>query len=211
MIRPAELHCINSINMGVIVIPTMKKPANSLLKVVIGLWIGIFLGALVLVGLVLTGKVSLGSSAEPGFPPLAKIESGSLANDFQLVDLDGSTLQLSEFRGKVVVINFWATWCIPCLQEMPMFEAYSSQYPAVEVLGIDQAESHDQVAPFIERMGLTYPILLDLNAKVSELYKVSLLPSTFFVDQEGMIRFRHYGIMSQDQLEYYLDTLGGLE
>jgi cytochrome c biogenesis protein CcmG, thiol:disulfide interchange protein DsbE len=193
------------------VIPTKKKSSSNLLKVVIGLWIGIFLGGLVLVGLVFTGKISLGSSSEPDFPPLAKIESGSLANDFQLQDLEGNTVQLSEFRGKVVMVNFWATWCIPCIQEMPMFEAYASEYPNVVMVSIDEEESHDQVAPYIERMGLTYPILLDLNAKVSELYKVSLLPSTFFVDKEGMIRFRHFGVMSQDQLVYYLDTLGASE
>jgi len=192
---------------------TTSKTKNSsgLLKVVIGLWIVIFVGAAVLIGLVLTDKISLGGPSAPEFPPLAKIESGSLANDFQLSDLDGNTIKLSDFRGKIVVVNFWATWCIPCLEEMPMFQAYTSQYPDIALLGIDQAESQNQVAPLIEKMGLTYPILLDLNAKVAELYRVSILPSTFFIDQEGMVRFRHYGVMSQDQFVYYLQTLGAIE
>lgn len=188
-----------------------KNTSKNLLKVVIGLWVAIFIGVAVLVGLVLTGTISLGATAEQDYAPLAKLESGSLANDFQLAALDTETVRLSDLRGKVVVINFWATWCIPCIQEMPMFEAYSNQYPQIVVLGIDQAESRDQVAPFIARMGITYPTLLDINAKVSELYNVFMLPSTFFVDQDGMIRFRHYGIMSQDQFLYYLKTLGAIE
>lgn len=192
-------------------IPEKKKNSSKLIKIVVGLWVGIFLGAAVLIGLVLTGKISLGVSNVPEFPPLAKIESGSVANDFQLSDLEGNQVQLSEFRGKTVVVNFWATWCIPCIEEMPMFEAYSSQYPDIVFLSIDEEESREQVAPFIERMGLNYPILLDLNAKVAEHYKVSMLPSTFFIDPEGMIRFRHYGIMAQDQLVYYLQTLGAIE
>ncbi len=198
-------------NLGETVTETNKKSSNNLMKIVIGLWVGIFLGALILGGLVLTGKITLGGSAEQEFPPLARIESGTLANDFQLNDLEGEAVRLSDLRGKVVVINFWATWCVPCIQEMPMFDAYASQYSGIVMLGIDQAESHEQVLPYNERMGLKYPILLDLNAKVSDLYKVSLLPSTFFIDKQGMVRFRHYGIMSPDQLVYYLDTLEALE
>jgi cytochrome c biogenesis protein CcmG, thiol:disulfide interchange protein DsbE len=188
-----------------------KPSSNRLMKVVIGLWIGIFIGAALIVALVLMGTISLGGSTEPQYAPLAKMESGSLANDFQLEDTKGNTLRLSDQRGKVVVLNYWATWCIPCIEEMPMFEAYSTQYPKFTMIGIDQAENRDKVAPFIERMGITYPIVLDLNAKVSDLYKVFMLPTTLFIDQEGMIRFRHYGIMSQDQFKYYLQTLGAID
>jgi thiol-disulfide isomerase/thioredoxin len=188
-----------------------KSGSKNLLIVVIGLWIGIFIGVAVIVVLVINGTISLGGSAEAEYAPLAKLEDGSLANDFELLNLQGGNLRLSDLRGKVVVINFWATWCIPCLEEMPMFVSYSEQYPNFVMLGIDQAEVKDKVTPFVERMGISYPILLDLNAKVSEQYKVILLPTTFFIDEEGMIRFRHYGIMSPDQFTYYLQTLGVIE
>lgn len=192
---------------------TASKTAKSknLVIAVVGLWIGIFLGVIILVALVLTGTISLGGSSGPEYAPLAKLENGSLANDFELENLEGEWVRLSDLRGKVVVINFWATWCVPCVEEMPMFEAYSGQYTSFVMIGIDQEEGGDKVRPFIANMGITYPILLDQNAKVSQAYKVFMLPTTFFIDEEGMIRFRHYGIMSQDQFTYYLRTLGAIE
>jgi peroxiredoxin len=188
-----------------------KTKSKSLLIVVIGLWVGIFLGVAVIVGLVLSGKISLGGSNEPEYAPLAKLENGSLANDFELENLDGGKTRLSDLRGRVVVVNFWATWCIPCIEEMPMFESYSGRYPQFTLLGIDEQESKEKVNEHIEKMGITYPILLDYNAKVNDSYKVFILPTTFFIDEQGMIRFRHYGIMSQDQFTYYLRTLGVIE
>jgi len=188
-----------------------KSKQKSLLIVVAGLWIGILLGVAVIVGLALTGKISLGGSAEQEFAPLAKLENGSLANDFELERLDGGNLRLSDLRGQVVMVNFWATWCVPCIEEMPMFESYSERYPQFTLLGIAQQESAEQVTPYVERMGITYPVLLDLNAKVTESYKVFMLPTTIFIDGEGMIRYRHYGMMSQDQLLHYLRTLGAIE
>ncbi len=184
---------------------------KNLLIVVAGLWIGILLGVVVIVGLVLTGKISLDGSAEQEYAPLAKLESGSLANDFELETLDGGHLRLSDLRGQVVVVNFWATWCVPCVEEMPMFQSYSERYPQFTLLGIAQQESAEKVTPYVERMGITYPVLLDLNAKVTESYKVFMLPTTIFVDPEGVIRYRHYGIMSQDQFTHYLSTLGAIE
>jgi cytochrome c biogenesis protein CcmG/thiol:disulfide interchange protein DsbE len=188
-----------------------KTKSKSLLIIVIGLWVGIFLGVAVIVGLVLSGKISLGDSNEPEYAPLAKLENGSLANDFELENLDGGKTRLSDLRGRVVVVNFWATWCIPCIEEMPMFESYSGRYPQFTLLGIDEQESKEKVNEHIEKMGITYPILLDYNAKVNDSYKVFILPTTFFIDEQGMIRFRHYGIMSQDQFTYYLRTLGVIE
>jgi cytochrome c biogenesis protein CcmG, thiol:disulfide interchange protein DsbE len=185
-----------------------KSKSKNLLVVVIGLWVFIFIALAVGVVLVLNGTINLGGDDAIQAAPLAKLENGSLANDFELQDVKGSTVRLSDLRGKVVVINFWATWCIPCVQEMPMFDYFSSQNPQFTMLGIDPEESPEKVGPFIEKMGMTYTILLDRNAKVMESYKVSMLPTTFFIDEQGMIRFRHYGSMSQDQLTYYLTTLG---
>lgn len=191
----------------------VKKGSKSknLIIIVAGLWIGIFIGLGVIVALVLSGTISLGSSNSVDTAPLARLEEGALANDFQLESLQGEQVRLSDLRGKVVALNFWATWCIPCIEEMPMFQAYSEEYPNFVMIGIDQAEGKDKVSPFIEKMGLTYPILLDLNSKVSQSYKVFMLPTTFFIDEEGLIRFRHFGIMTQDQFSYYLRTLGAIE
>lgn len=192
---------------------TASKSSKSkrLIFIVAGLWVGIFLGLGAILALVLSGAISLGGPDAVGVGPLAKYEEGSLANDFELQNLQGERVRLSDLRGKVLALNFWATWCVPCVQEMPMFQAYSEQYPGFTMIGIDQAEGLAKVNPFVENMGITYPILLDLNSKVGQTYKVSMLPTTFFIDDEGMIRFRHIGMMSQDQFQYYLRTLEVIE
>ncbi len=188
-----------------------KSKSKNLLIVVIGLWIGIFLGVAVIVVLVINGSISLGGNSDQQLPALAKMEDGSPANDFELENLEGGKTRLSDLRGKVVVANYWATWCGPCVDEMPMFETYAGQYPNFVMLGIDEEESMDEVKSFLSEMDITYPILLDKNAKVAEAYKVFMLPSTFFIDEEGIIRYRHYGVMSQEQFTYYLESLGVLE
>jgi peroxiredoxin len=188
-----------------------KKPTKKLLIVVLGLWLAILLGAIIIVVLVFNGYISLGAPQLPGAPPLAKFENGSLANDFALENLKGEQVRLSDLRGKVVVVNFWATWCIPCVEEMPSFQEFQNQYPDLVMLGIDREEGVDQVSAFLEGKGINYQILLDYNAKVSGSYKVFMLPTTFFIDQDGMIRFRHYGIMTPDQMAYYLRTLGVIQ
>ena len=188
-----------------------KKTTKKLLIAVLGLWFAILFGAIIIVVLVLNGYISLGAPELPGAPPLAKLENGSLANDFALENLNAEQVRLSDLRGKVVVVNFWATWCIPCVEEMPSFQEFQNQYPDFVMLGIDQEEGLEQVRAFLEGKGIDYQILLDYNAKVAGSYKVFMLPTTIFIDQEGMIRFRHYGIMTPDQMAYYLRTLGVIQ
>ena len=188
-----------------------KGPSKKLLVIVLGLWLAILSGAGIIVVLVLNGYISLGAPDLPGAPALAKLENGSLANDFELDNLEGEKVRLSDLRGKVVVVNFWATWCIPCVEEMPSFQEIQDQFPDFVMIGIDQKEGSDKVKSFLEGKGINYTILLDLNGKVSNSYKVFMLPSTFFVDPEGMIRFRHYGIMTPDQMAYYLRSLGVIQ
>jgi len=188
-----------------------KKPTKKLLIAVLGLWLAILVGAVVIVVLVLNGYISLGAPDLPGAPALAKLEEGSLANDFALENLQGEQVRLSDLRGKAVVVDFWATWCVPCVAEMPTFQEFQKQYPNFVMLGIDQSESVDQVKSFLEGKGIDYQILMDYNAKVAGSYKVFMLPTTIFIDKDGMIRFRHYGIMTPDQLSYYLRTLGVIQ
>ncbi len=188
------------------------SPSSSkmLIRVVIGLWVGVIMGAVLVGVLAFAGIIPFFSSggSSPSEAPLAKLESGTMAPDFTLPDMDGNSVKLSDFRGKVVVFNYWATWCDPCIEEMPMFEAYHKQYPDLVMLGLDQQESKAKVQAFLAEHELTYPILLDSQADAASKYKVVLLPTTIFVDEKGEVRFRHYGIMSEDQLVYYLTTLG---
>jgi thiol-disulfide isomerase/thioredoxin len=120
----------------------------------------------------------------------------------------GEPAHLADFQGKVVALNFWATWCGPCVREMPMFQEFQDRYPNFVMLGVNEEESPKMVSDFLEGLNLSYTMLLDQKADLARALRVSFLPTTFFLDETGEIRFRHYGIMSADQLTHYLTELG---
>lgn len=117
---------------------------------------------------------------------------GFLAPDFTLDTLDGTKVTLSDLRGKIVVINLWATWCPPCRAEMPALENAYQQYKdsGVVVLGLNvtNQDSESEVPRFVDEFGLTFPILLDRDGSVSALYQLRGLPTTYFVNRAGIIR-----------------------
>lgn len=117
---------------------------------------------------------------------------GFLAPDFTLDTLDGNQVTLSELRGRIVVINFWATWCLPCREETPALEKAYKQYKDSDamILGVNltNQDSVRDVEAFVQEFGLTYPILLDRDGSVGYLYQVNGLPTTFFVNRDGIIR-----------------------
>ena len=117
---------------------------------------------------------------------------GFLAPDFTLDTLDGTKVTLSDLRGKIVVINLWATWCTPCRAEMPALENAYEQYEdsGVVILGLNvtNQDSEKDIPPFVKEFGLTFPILLDRDGSVSALYQLRGLPTTYFVNREGIIR-----------------------
>jgi len=128
--------------------------------------------------------------------PLSSLPSpreGFPAPDFTLDTLDGSRIKLSDLRGKVVVVNFWATWCLPCREETPALEKSYEQYKdsGVVILGVNltSEDSLNDVKAFVQEFSLTYPILLDRDGNVSNyLYQIKGLPTTFFINREGIIR-----------------------
>lgn len=123
---------------------------------------------------------------------------GYPAPDFTLTTLDGQAITLSELRGTPVVINFWATWCDPCRREMPALQATAEQFAGqVLILGIDQGEGEQVVAPFVEQYGITFPILLDQDFAVGNLYNIRGMPTTFFIDGDGAIRHLWVGEMNR--------------
>lgn len=127
---------------------------------------------------------------------------GYQAPDFSLPTLTGETFTLSEQRGQPVVINFWATWCPPCRAEIPFFQAAASTYNGqVKIVGIDDGEPAPMVASFANELGMTYPVPLDEDSSVSKTYRVNSLPTTYFIDKEGVITNIHIGIISQAVLE----------
>lgn len=119
------------------------------------------------------------------------------AQDFTLADVDGEESRLSDYRGKVVMLNFWASWCPPCRHEMPsmqrLYEKYADQ--GLVVIGVNQWEDEDLVFEFVGRLEPepTFPVLLDRDSKVAEQYGVKGLPTTWLIDREGKLRYRAMG------------------
>jgi peroxiredoxin len=134
---------------------------------------------------------------------------GGLAPDFELLSLSGESFRLSDFRGKVVLINFWATWCAPCRLEIPAIQDRANLYPSdLVVLAVDNNEPAQDVLDFVLELQLTLDPLLDPGAEVQQLYQVRGYPSSYFIDREGVIKQLHIGIMTEGQLDGYLEDLG---
>ena|SRR5215212_5760049 len=129
-------------------------------------------------------------------------QEGQTAPEFTLRTLDGAEVRLSELRGKVVVINFWATWCGPCREEMPLLEQAKQEREAdgLVILAVNVQESDGQVRPFVERLGLTYPIGMDKNGSLARRYEVRSYPTTYFIGRDGTIEGRRVGAYTRQIL-----------
>ena len=119
------------------------------------------------------------------------------APDFTLQDMDAKKFSLKDYRGKIVMLNFWATWCPPCRREMPSMERLHQKFKGKDfvVLALNQMEDGDQVFTFTGDLGvdLSFPILFDKDSSVSRAYGVMGLPTTYLIDKKGNVRFRAIG------------------
>jgi cytochrome c biogenesis protein CcmG/thiol:disulfide interchange protein DsbE len=119
-------------------------------------------------------------------------QQGFLAPDFELKSTVGETIKLSNLRGQAVLVNLWATWCPPCRAEMPAIEKVYNEYKedgfVVLAINMTYQDTFSKIAPFIDEHGLTFPILLDETSDVGTAYQLRSLPSSFFIDREGIIR-----------------------
>jgi len=119
------------------------------------------------------------------------------ATDFTLEDMDQTRFSLNDYRGKVIMLNFWATWCPPCRREMPSMERLHQNFKDKDfaVLAVNQMEDGDRVFTFTGDIGvdLTFPIIFDKDSSVSRAYGVMGLPTTFLIDKKGKVRFRAIG------------------
>jgi cytochrome c biogenesis protein CcmG, thiol:disulfide interchange protein DsbE len=126
---------------------------------------------------------------------------GEPAIDFQLEDIDGNLQSLSDYKGQVVVINFFATWCGPCVDEAPELEAFEQQYgDKVKLLILDLGETRDRVKKFIEKHNTTSTYLFDYKMDIKDQFGVTGQPETFVIDKEGVIREHYKGPLTKDDL-----------
>nr|WP_280170609.1 thiol-disulfide oxidoreductase ResA [Priestia megaterium]MDH3188975.1 thiol-disulfide oxidoreductase ResA [Priestia megaterium]MDH3188986.1 thiol-disulfide oxidoreductase ResA [Priestia megaterium] len=135
--------------------------------------------------------------------------SNSEAPDFALKTLDNKEVQLSNLRGKGVIINFWGSWCKPCEKEMPALESTYKEYKNknVEIIGVNLEESNIVVKTYVDRKDLSFPILLDKDGQVRDIYNVSTIPSSFFINEEGKIVKEYVGQMSEETLNKWATEL----
>lgn len=124
---------------------------------------------------------------------------GEKAPDFSYTLADG-THKLSDLRGKPVLVNFWATWCMPCIEEMPELEAARRANPDLVILAVNRNESTEAIAAFAPKVGVSFPLITDRDGAISERYGVINLPTTFFINRDGTIAARHLGALTAARL-----------
>jgi len=136
-------------------------------------------------------------------------EVGAIASNFTLLDLNGAKVHLDDYRGKVVLLNFWATWCPPCQQEIPMFvEVYEElKDQDFVILAVSMGESKEKVSSFVAEKGMTFPVLLDSNKHVARRYLVRAIPTSVVIDRDGVVQRIVVGTMHESQLRAELKDL----
>lgn len=136
------------------------------------------------------------------------IQIGDKAPDFQLKTLTGETVKLSSLKGKKVMLNFWATWCPPCKAEMPVMEQFYKQANKKDlvILAVN-IDTQNDVKGFAKKDGITFPILLDTDNTVNTTYGIMSIPTTYFIDRNGVIQNKYTGEMTKDIMQQFTDAL----
>lgn len=174
----------------------MKNQLSKALTLIV-----LLLGA---VGIMYT-VVQSGKTSKPSSPV-----AGMSAPVFTISNLEGQRVNLKELRGKVVLVNFWGSWCAPCRDEMPEIEKAYQQYKdqGFTVLAINIGESRVTAKGFADRLGLTFPILLDSDRHVtSDLYNIGPIPTSYFIDKNGIISSTFTGPMTLSYITTKIQTL----
>lgn len=134
------------------------------------------------------------------------INQGNLAPDFELKTLNGESIKLSDLRGKKVILNMWATWCPPCRAEMPDMQKFYEKYKDenVTILAVNMTTSEknvDSIPAFLDEFGITFPVVLDEQNEVADIYQVVALPSSYIIDSNGVIQQKVMGPMNDEMME----------
>ncbi|MBS4208362.1 redoxin domain-containing protein [Bacillus sp. FJAT-50079] len=142
--------------------------------------------------------------------------AGEVPPDFELQTIDGNTIKLSDYKGKKVILNFWATWCPPCKAEMPHMENYyktSAKDENVEIIAVNLTMAErgtnvmEKVSNFIKEYELTFPIPLDEEGKVSDVYKPLTIPTTYLINTDGLVHRKVVGPMDDERIRNYVKEM----
>jgi len=129
------------------------------------------------------------------------IKIGEMAPDFILNTPEGESVKLSDFRGKAVLVNFWASWCLPCEIEMPMFQKKLNEHDNFVVVAVNLQETKEVARIWIDERGFTFTILMDPKTDVKNAYQVRTQPVSYFIDKNGIIRERKYGPLTEEEFD----------
>ncbi|RFU60546.1 peroxiredoxin family protein [Peribacillus glennii] len=141
---------------------------------------------------------------------LGGLRTGVKAPDFELKSLDGKQTKLSDYKGKKILLNFWATWCPPCKEEMPAMEEFNKKAGSDVVILAVNIDPENDVKAFADNMGVTFPILLDSQQSknpVNELYQVMSIPTSYFIDRNGVIADKFIGGMTLKHMETTMNSI----
>lgn len=160
------------------------------------------------------------SAASPAVPPTIAVESrlldrgspaipspGQVAPDFVYTFTDGTMQRLSDLRGRRVLLNFWATWCGPCEEEMPDLQRLANERSDVTVLAINKLELVEAIVPFAQERGLTLTLIANPDGDISERYGAKNIPISYFINSDGSVGSRHLGIMTYETMMEQIERL----
>jgi thiol-disulfide isomerase/thioredoxin len=156
------------------------------------------------------GGATLAAESRLLEPGATKLVEGDVAPDFSFVLPDGTTQKLSDLRGQPVVVNFWATWCLPCQEEMPAIQqAYAGAGGKLQVLAVNRNELPEAIARFAPTLSvkLTFPLIANITGDIGDRYAVTSLPVSYFINTDGTISAKHIGALSEKTLQERLDAL----
>ena len=136
------------------------------------------------------------------------ITEGNVSPDFELMTLDGEKMSLSSLEGKKVILNFWATWCPPCREEMPDMQKIHNDYEGevvVAAVNLTSSEKNiDSVKRFVDELGLSFPVLLDEDGKINKQFEVLSYPTSYIVNEDGVITTKFAGAMTYEQMQDFI-------
>ncbi|MBI4664894.1 MAG: TlpA family protein disulfide reductase [Nitrospinae bacterium] len=144
-------------------------------------------------------------------PAGAEIVAGKQAPNFNLQTQNGAAISLDSLKGKITVLNFWATWCPPCTAEMPALERSFNKHKdnGVAFVGVNYQQDRQTVAKFAQNAKITFPLALDEDGKVADAYGLAGIPVTFFIDKNGKVVAYHTGPITEEQLDGWVTRLKG--
>jgi thiol-disulfide isomerase/thioredoxin len=136
-----------------------------------------------------------------------KLAAGDTAPNFSYTLPDGTVQELQGLQGKRVVLNFWATWCLPCVEEMPELQHAADADSDLVVLAINRNELPEAIARFVPKVNVTFPLVADLGGRIGDRYEVTSLPTTYFINSDGTVSARHIGALTSTTLGERLKVL----